>query len=973
VPENADAFIERWSASGAAERANFQPFLTELCDLLGVEKPRPSSEIQSENTYAFERGVQFTGDPNRERGRIDCYLQGAFVMEAKQRSGEVEPTEKEELTGERLKRKLGTARRGTPGWEQAMLSAKRQARRYAKALPEADGWPPFLVVVDVGHCIDLYSGFARQGKSYLQFPDPRSYRIRLEDLRDEATRARLRTLWTDPMALDPSRRSARVTRDLAEKLGRLASALEKGGHDPDEVAGFLMRSLFTMFAEDAELIPSESFTGLLENYQGEKLGVLPDALEHLWDVMDDGGFSPALESKVRRFNGALFSEAEALPLSEAQRELLVEAARADWSEVEPAIFGTLLERALDPRERHRLGAHYTPRAYVERLVQPTVVEPLREEWEATQAAAASLDADGEKGDAIEEIEDFHRRLCDTKVLDPACGSGNFLYVTLEHLKRLEGEVLQTLGSYGASTGLEMTGGNRVSPEQLLGLELNPRAARIADVVLWIGYLQWHLRTYGSADRLDEPILRAYGNIEERDALITYEAREPRTDDEGNAITRWDRRTFEEHPTTGEMVPDESAQEPVYDYIEPEMAEWPEADFIVGNPPFIGKGEAMRKALGEGYTDAIREAYYRRVPQSTDFVMFWWYKAAGLVRKERPARFGFITTNSISQTFNRRVIEKQMGYKNAVRLAFAIPDHPWVASKTGADVRIAMTVGTAGEDGEKLGTLQVVTHEAEAEGGRHRTVELKEKRGTILADLTVGADVAGTEALEANDGIASFGMMLSGGGFRITPKKARELGLGEIDGLEEHIRPYRNGRDLAQHPRGLMLIDLFGLEAEEVRARFPAVYQHVKETVKPERDQNRRKSTRENWWIFGEARVNLREALEGSADTLPRRKRPSTASSNSLTRRSFQTTRLSRSRSKMRFPSAFCRAASMKRGRSRQVATSALATTQSTLRRGASTRSRFLRSQRRKKRTSARLPNRLTRIARSTWSSTTPSP
>ena len=851
------AFIERWSASGAAERANFQPFLSELCDLIGVERPQPSTEVRAENTYAFERSVQFAEDPDRERGQIDCYRKGAFVMEAKQGSGQVEPSEKEVLTGERLKRKMGTARRGTPGWEQAMLAAKRQARRYAKALPEEDGWPPFLVVVDVGHCIDLYADFARQGKSYLQFPGPQSYRIELEDLRSEEVRERLRQLWENPMALDPSRRSARVTRDLAEKLGRLASALEGKGHDPDETAGFLMRSLFTMFAEDAGLIPEESFTGLLEDYQADDLEMLPQALSHLWETMDEGGFSPALRTEVRQFNGAIFSDSKALPLSEAQRELLAEAARADWSEVEPAIFGTLLERALDPRERHRLGAHYTPRAYVERLVQPTVVEPLREEWEATQAAAASLDADGEQGAAIEELRGFHKRLCRTKVLDPACGSGNFLYVTLEHLKRLEGEVLQALGSYGASAGLEMTGGNRVSPEQLLGLELNPRAARIADVVLWIGYLQWHLRTHGSADRLDEPILKAYGNIEERDALITYEAKRERTDEEGEPITRWDRRTMKKHPTTGEMVPDESATEPVYNYIEPEMADWPEADFIVGNPPFIGN-KFMRRALGEGYTDALREAYYRRVSKSADFVMFWWYKAAGLVRKERPERFGFITTNSIRQTFNRRVMEKQMGYKNAVYLAFAIPDHPWVASKTGADVRISMTVGM----GEEItGTLQTVTQEDEAEG-IHRRVELSEKRGTILPDLTIGADVSGTEALEANDGMGHRGVTLVGRGFVVEPEEATEFGLGEIKELDQHIRPYRNGRDLAQTPRGVKVIDLYGLEKEEVRDRFPAVYQHILETVKPERDENNRASYRENWWIHGEPRSEMRDAFQG---------------------------------------------------------------------------------------------------------------
>ena len=383
-------------------------------------------------------------------------------------------------------------------------------------------------------------------------------------------------------------------------------------------------------------------------------------------------------------------------------------------------------------------------------------------------------------------------------------------------------------------------------------------------MLWIGYLQWHFRTTGSADRLDAPILKKYDNIQQKDALITYDAKTPRTGEDGQPVTRWDRRTFKPHPVTGEEVPDETAQEPVFDYENPEMAAWPEADFIVGNPPFIGAKD-LREALGDGYTEALRTAYYRRVPQSADFVMFWWYRAALAVRGSLDGwngaaeRFGFITTNSIRQTFNRRVMEKQMGYKNAAVLAFAIPDHPWVTSKEGAAVRIAMTVGTAQEN--MTGALQTVTREDTGEG-LHRMVELADRRGTILPDLTIGPDVAGAEALEANADLVSAGVKLHGAGFIVEPEKAEALGLGKVEGLKNHIRPYRNGRDLAQNSRGVMVIDLYGLEKDEARERFPAVYQHVLENVKPERDQNNRKAYRENWWIFGEARDTLRNALDG---------------------------------------------------------------------------------------------------------------
>ena len=856
-----DAFIERWQSSGGSEHGNATLFLSELCDLLGIARPDPAGPDTRTNAYVFERRVDYPEQSDRAHGYIDLYKRGCFVLEAKQGSDAPTETEAERLGVEEPTRRYGTARRDRREWERAMQRAKNQAYRYARGLPETEGWPPFLVAVDVGHCVDLYADFARQGKNYVPFPDANSHRIFLEDLRDEAIRERLRAVFAEPLSLDPTRRSTAVTRQLAENLAKVAASLEYE-HEPDRVAGFLMRCLFTMFAEDVELLPPRSFTELLERCRGN-LDAFPKILDSLWATMDTGGFDSAIMEDVRAFNGSLFETHDALPVSEAQLELLIKAAEADWSDVEPAIFGTLLERALDPRERHKLGAHFTPRAYVERLVVPTVIEPLRAEWDAAQAAATKREADGDDEAAREEIVQFHRRLCDVTVLDPACGSGNFLYVTLEHLKRLEAEVLAVLEDYGGQQALDMEGGYRVSPEQLRGLEVNPRAAKIADVVLWIGYLQWHFRTHGDADRLDPPLLDDVDNIQTRDAVLRYEEKIPRTDDNGEPVTMWDRRTYKEDPTTGERVPDESAQVPVYDYENPEPAEWPEADFIVGNPPFIGAKD-MREALGDGYTEAVRDAYLYKVRKSADFVMFWWYKAAKAVRGkldgwvDAAERFGLITTNSVRQTFNRKVMEKQIKGSPPVSLVFAIPDHPWVASADGSDVRIAMTAGAVTD---QPGTLQTVTRE-EQSSGVHWDVELDEQTGNILPDLTIGADVTGAEALEANEDLSGAGVKLHGSGFIVEPEEARNLGLGEIDGLEKHIRPYRNGRDLTQHPRGVKVIDLYGLEAEEVREQYPAAYQHVKEHVKPERDQNNRESYQKYWWIFGEARETLREALEG---------------------------------------------------------------------------------------------------------------
>lgn len=845
-----DAFIARWQASGGAERANYQLFLTGLCDLLDLPQPEPTRPDDRDNAYVFERTVTLQqGDGSATPNYIDLYKRGCFILEAKQGSDKNPPLVFPELAA---RRKAGTARRGTGGWDRAMQAAKNQAERYAKALPLVEGWPPFLLVVDVGHSIELYSEFSCSGKTYLPFPDVRSHRIFLTDLRDAAVRDRLRQVWSAPHSLDPAQRSARVTREVSDQLARIAKSLETAGQAARPVGDFLKRCLFTLFAEDVGLIPGGGFTALLESLRGSAATFAP-MVESLWQTMKDGGFSPVLRQKLPRFNGGLFEAAEALPLTEDQLEMLIHAARADWRDVEPAIFGTLLERALDPIERHHLGAHYTPRAYVERLVLPTIIEPLRADWDAALTAAVALAARGKDADALAELKGFHHRLCHLRVLDPACGSGNFLYVTFEHLKRLEGEVLDALAGFGELQNLLDLEGVTVDPHQLLGIEVNPRAAAIADLVLWIGYLQWHFRTRGNVQPA-EPVIKKFRNIECRDAVLAWDATEPVLDAAGQPVSRWDGRTTKTHPVTGEAVPDDSARVALLRYVNPREADWPQADFVVGNPPFIGNWR-MRQALGDGYAEALR-ATYPTVPDSSEYVMYWWHKAADLARHGRIRRFGFITTNSLPQTFNRRVVQHHLAAKPPLSLTFAIPDHPWVDAADGAAVRIAMTVGQAGD---QAGLLQRVTAERPGDG-EGVEVELTKRIGKLFADLTIGADVAGAVPLRANKDLSCPGVKLHGSGFIVTPEEAATLGLGRIPGLEAHIREYRNGRDLAQSPRGVMVIDLFGLEADDVRGRFPEVYQWLLERVKPERDHNSRESYREKWWIFGEPRKDFRPAL-----------------------------------------------------------------------------------------------------------------
>lgn len=830
--EHLDTFLARWQKAGGTERANYQLFLTELCSLLELPLPEPAGDDTRDNAYVFERRVVINQpDGSSNNGFIDLYKRSSFVLEAKQ-------------TGKTL---------DSSGWDKAMLKAHNQADQYARALPAEEGRPPFILVVDVGRNIELYAEFSRSGATYTPYPDARNHRIRLEDLRKEDVRERLRAVWLDPLSLDPARRSARVTREIADQLAKLAKSLEAAGHSPQLVASFLMRALFTMFAEDVGLLPERGFTELLKRLKNKPDTFAP-MLEHLWQTMNSGGFSPILESTLLKFNGGLFAEAQAIALDRDQMELLLKASEADWRYVEPAIFGTLLERALNPRERHKLGAHYTPRAYVERLVLPTVIEPLRAEWKEVQVAALTYEGQGKHKEAVAEIRAFHRHLCDVRVLDPACGSGNFLYVTLEHMKRLEGEVLNLLHDLGESQGLLELEGVTVDPHQFLGLEINPRAARIAEMVLWIGYLQWHFRTHGKVNP-PEPVLRDFHNIEHRDALIAYDAVELLRDESGKPITRWDGITTKTSPITGEQVPDESAQVEQYIYRSPRKAEWPQADYIVGNPPFIG-ASTMRRALGDGYVDAVR-ATWKEVPESADFVMHWWHIAAEAVRAGSARQFGFITTNSIKQTFNRRVVQAQLEAKNPLSLAFAIPDHPWVDSADGAQVRIAMTVGGKSTSGRLLTSTEEISS-----GVEELTVQLAERGGVIHSDLKVGANLAKASAIKSNMGLCYRGAQPIGMGFLVTPEEADALGFNREPKVRERIRPYRNGRDIMDRPRGVMIIDLFGMTAEEAQRQVPTLYQWVLDRVKPERDHNKRDTYRVNWWIFGEPVPATRRSLIG---------------------------------------------------------------------------------------------------------------
>src|SRR5574343_1427522 len=287
---DAHAFIQRWQQVYGSERANYQLFICELCELLDLPKPDPARADTRDNAYVFERRLTARHADGSSPARfIDCYRRGSAIIEAKKiRAGNT-----------------------SKGYDDAMLRAYAPAAGDARALPAEEGRPAFLVIIDVGNVIELFAEFSRSGGTYTPFPAPGAHRIPLAGLADESIRARLRTLWLDPLALDPARIAARATRAIAEQLAGIAKTLEGTGQPPARVATFLTRCLFSMFAEDVGLLPKLGFTDLLVSLQRDPSQFVP-LIGALWQEMDAGGFSVVLRQTLPRFNGKLFRQPDVL-------------------------------------------------------------------------------------------------------------------------------------------------------------------------------------------------------------------------------------------------------------------------------------------------------------------------------------------------------------------------------------------------------------------------------------------------------------------------------------------------------------------------------------------------------------------------------------------------------------------------------------------------------------------------------------
>ncbi len=746
------AFVDKWENSKLSERSASQQHFLDLCRMLGQKTP---AEADPEgNYYTFERHVKKTGaGAGGGKGFADVWYQNRFAWEYK-------------------------------GPHKDLEAAYNQLLLYREDL----GNPPLLVVSDMDR-FEVHTNFTSTVKQVYSFstaevPEPENLRV-------------LRALFEDPGSLRPDRTAESVTAEAAEKFALLADGLYSRGEDPRRAAHFLNKLLFCLFAEDVGLLPEGLFGRVVERTR-QKPERFAQYAGELFTAMSAGGYF--LLEDIPSFNGGLFADGDTLPLESAELGILAAASRLDWGSVEPAIFGTLFERSLDPAQRSQLGAHYTSREDILAVVEPVLMAPLRREWEAVRREAETLydrqqeggrSAARKRGDQrkIEAgISGFVERMREVRVLDPACGSGNFLYVSLRQLLNLEKEVSAFAGKVGLNPFFP-----GVSPEQLHGIEMSPYAHELAQVSIWIGYLQWMVENgFGSRQ---EPILGPMTNIVEMDAVLGR-------DEDG------------------------TLREP----------EWPEADVIIGNPPFLG-GKRLRTELEDAYVDDLFALYGDRVPREADFVCYWFEKARAGIRSRNVSRAGLLATNSIRGGANREVLAK---IRDSGDIFFAHADRPWILD--GAAVRVSMVGFDDGSETDR--TLDGAPVE------------------NIYPDLTGDLDLTSAVPLPENKSIAFMGDT-KGGPFDISPERAREmLPLPNPHGRpnSEVVKPWANGLDITRRPRGMYIVDFGTGMTGEQAALYEAPFEYVNEHVRPKRESSR--STRPEWWLHERPRVDMREALTG---------------------------------------------------------------------------------------------------------------
>jgi type II restriction/modification system DNA methylase subunit YeeA len=796
-----EQFISLWKDNTLTERGGAQAHFDDLCELLEVDKPRDP------DNYCFERGAKKTGggDPLRLRsgqGWADVWKRGCFGWENKK-----------------------------PG--RNLDTALKQLTDYARQLEN----PPLLVVSDRERII-IHTAFTG-------YPDePRE--IRIEQLADPATLQLLRWVFTDPHKLRPEKSTAAITEAAAGQFAAIAKSMRQRGLDGQQVAHFLVQCLFCMFAEDEHVLPANILTDLLKN-AGNDTDKAARRIATLFAAMEKNGGEYG-DHDIAWFNGGLFKTIDVPPLTVSDLAALYSAASdMDWRAIDPTIFGTLFERGLDPSARAPLGAHYTDTGTIAKLIKPLITEPLLAEWLIVKAViAAGFDKKpGSKGfkDARVAYHGFLERLRLFRVLDPACGSGNFLYLALKALRDVEKQVNIEAQEFGFAPELMMQTG----PHNICGIEINEFAAELARVTVWIGDIQWCHRNGREIAR--NPILRTLDSIEHRDALLTANPPQPPFIEGGSV-----------KPANLESPP--SIKGDLGGFSE---ATWPPADVIVGNPPFLG-GSKMLGELGEEYVSKLRKCYDGRVPGGADLVTYWFEKARAQVEAGKAVIAGFVATNSIRGGSNREVLKRICA---SGRIFNAWSDEPWI--NNGAAVRVSLVCF---EGGEFVGAIPAgrpgaTGYNAGLATGRVTDSPLLngEPVAEIYADLTASADTAGLDLTTAIQLVENAGICIKGtekgGPFDIPGELGRKwLSLPHNPNNKPNssvVRPWANGMDVTRCPSDTWIIDFHGL-GEDDAALFEAPFEYTLSTVKSARLGNREARTSEKWWLHRRSGEELRKAL-----------------------------------------------------------------------------------------------------------------
>jgi type II restriction/modification system DNA methylase subunit YeeA len=742
------AFIAKWRANARNERAAAQEHFLDLCALL--DEPTPNSDPTGA-AYAFEKGAT---KASGGEGWADVWRRGRFAWEYK-------------------------------GKHKDLDAAHRQLLQYAGALEN----PPLLVTSDIER-ITIRTNWTNAVSE--------RYEVRLEEMGDPVRLGVLKSVFADPDRLRPGKTRAALTAQAAAEFAELAGQLRTRGNNPQAVAHFVNRLVFCLFADDVGLLPVGLFERMLDASR-KRPAQFEGYVRRLFAAMAERGgevdFTP-----VAWFNGGLFDDAAALPLEADDIALLQRAAALDWAEVDPSILGTLFERGLDPDKRSQLGAHYTSREMIERLIEPVVRRPLLAEWSgvreqiavALAAGAAAKAGSKVKREAPRRAETLFRGFLDRlrafRVLDPACGSGNFLYLALLALKDLEHQAMVEAEAIGLQREFPQVG-----PEAVLGLEVNPYAAELARVSVWIGHIQW-ARRHGFPAPSD-PVLRTLDTIACRDAVLA---------DDGSE------------------------------------AAWPTADVIVGNPPFLG-GKRLRTVLGDAYCARLFTAYAGQVPAEADLVCYWVARAQQAIAAGELSGAGLVTTNSIRGGANRRVLEP-MAQAGAISTAWA--DEPWTLD--GAAVRVSLVCW--GHDQVSAPMLDGVAvpaiHADLTAGAANLTTarRLPENAGVaFMGDTKGGAfDVPGELARQ----------------WLLLPSNPNGRPNADV------LRPWANGMDVTRRPSDTWIIDFGWTMTEAEAAYYAAPYAHVAQHVRPVRATNKRETYASMWWRHVEARQGMNKALTG---------------------------------------------------------------------------------------------------------------